>query len=75
MFEDGCDAQLSLEKWPSVAAYVKRVSARPAYEVTLVQGINSVLCKCSRIGDVGPAGPHACAPCRFDTLTTCFVWT
>ena len=38
----GCDAaQLSLEKWPSVAAYVKRMSARPACEATVVQGINS----------------------------------
>ena len=38
----GCDAaQLSLEKWPVVAAYVKRMSARPACEATVMQGVNS----------------------------------
>ena len=34
-------AQLSLEMWPSVAAYVKRMSERPACEATVMQGVNS----------------------------------
>ena len=38
----GCDAaQLSLEKWPAVAAYVKRMSERPACKTTVMEGVNS----------------------------------
>lgn len=32
--------QVDLAKWPSLAAYVKRMSARPACEATVVNAIN-----------------------------------
>ena len=36
---------MDLEKWPSLAAYVKRMSARPACEATMVKAINIHLSK------------------------------